>query len=263
MARRHLLIAVLVLCPALCSSGWRKAPARFNGPPIIIDAGHGGIDFGGVVKGVYEKNINLAVARKLRDILQERWSIPVKLTRNSDEFIRLDKRIDKSLAWKGALFVSLHVDKVRYKNVHGISVYSFKKLRKYRRTGRTRKKGLPYKGAPPRRQARRGAALSNELIASFKSKGFMVDPPKFQDYYVLKNPEIPSVLVEMGYLSHSKEFIKLQDPAYQERLAEAIARGLGDYLAKTSPIPSDPPVFKTIQTVRRTASPLKTARPAL
>ncbi len=263
MARRHFLTAAILLFPALCSSGWRGAPARFGRAPVVIDAGHGGHDLGGVVRRVYEKDIVLSVSRKLRDVLQERWNIPARLTRNTDEFVALNERIDKSLNWKGAVFVSLHADKVRYKNVKGITVYSFRKMSRRRRTGRTRRKGLPYIAPPSKAHARRGAALARVLSKSLKDDDFEVDPPEFQNYYVLKNHKMPSVLVELGYLSHKEEWKKLQDPAYQQRLAETLARGIKEHLDRTSPIPLARAEHRAVGTVRRAAGPLRMARPAL
>jgi len=90
--------------------------------PIVIDAGHGGDDLGAVVKGVREKDIALVVALKLRARLK---GLPVLLTRDSDRYVPLDKRVVDSVDGNGAVFISIHLNEVRSKKVSGATVYSY------------------------------------------------------------------------------------------------------------------------------------------
>lgn len=246
---RFLLIFSLLLasaCPAAAKSkaagekALREAflkdhpapPATSNGQrPIILDPGHGGNDLGAITKGKQEKDLCLAIARKVKDRLA---SHPAKMTRDSDVFIPLDERVGGSLDWGGAAFVSLHINQVRSKNLQGITVYAFGRSN-YRHTGRPsrRKKPTPLP-PPPREQARASASFAGYVAKSLKEDGFRVDPPARAEYYVLKNPSIPSILIEMGYLSNPEEAARLADPAYQDKLAAALARSIEGFMAKAA-----------------------------
>ncbi len=196
--------------------------------PVILDPGHGGRDLGAVAHGVDEKDVALAVARKLRDRLQ--GAMPVTLTRDDDTFVTLDQRVVDSVDWDGAVFVSIHLNKVRDRSLRGALVYSYGPDRTYhpRRRRRRHHRLVPPMPAPPRIEAREGGALAGDIVAEMREDGFRV-AQKRSDYYVLKNPGTPSVLVELGYLSNAKEAARLSDPAYQDRLADTLAKAIGRY----------------------------------
>jgi N-acetylmuramoyl-L-alanine amidase len=191
--------------------------------PVILDAGHGGDDLGAVVNGLKEKDIALAFARKLRARLHAA-SVPVTLTRDEDAFVPLDRRVVDSVDWSGSAFVSLHLNEVKSRRMSGVVIYSYgpERLKKWRKK---RHPSVPPMPAPPRSQAAESAALSRALGRALRDGGFRVENDK-SDYYVLKNPAQPSVLVELGYLSNPEEAAKLVDPAYQDRMVEVIARAL-------------------------------------
>jgi N-acetylmuramoyl-L-alanine amidase len=213
-----------------------EAPAaltcRPEARPIVIDPGHGGGDWGAVAGGKEEKDIALSVARKLRDRLQALGLGPVRMTRDTDDFVPLDGRVQDNSTWDGALFISLHVNKVVRHSPHGITVYFFGKgnVRGDRHHSRHRK--VPPLPAPPVEQVKESAALALSLMHGLRREGLPVDPLERAQYYVLKNPRTPSVLVEMGFLSNPAEAKLLVDPAYQERLAEALAQSLAEHLAR-------------------------------
>lgn len=199
------------------------ASAREPGP-LIIDPGHGGEDMGAVVRGLQEKDLALAIARRLRQKLAP--SVEARLTRDSDVYVPLDRRIDDNL--DGALFVSLHVDKVRHQRARGIRVFAYG--REFFRS-RSRHLGLPALPPPPKSLVRRSRELADRLAGSLRSRGLRVLAPERASFYVLKNPQIPSVLIELGYLSNPEERAKLGDPAYQDLLAETLAATLTTSLA--------------------------------
>ena len=76
------------------------------------------------------------------------------------------------------------------------------------------------------------ADFANSIVSSLRAQGLRVDPPARAGFYVLKNPEAPSVLIELGYLSNPAEAARLNDPAYQDRLAEALAVSLESYVGR-------------------------------
>jgi N-acetylmuramoyl-L-alanine amidase len=195
--------------------------------PVIVDAGHGGHDLGAVVHGTYEKDIALAVARKVRDRLKGR--VPVVMTRDDDSFVTLDRRVVESLDADAALFVSIHLNKVRDPRMAGATVYSYGPDRNRVHPHRRRRRHfVPPMPAPPRVDSREGADLAREIAAGLRGAGVSVERRR-QNYYVLKNPGAPSVLVELGYLSNPAEAARLKDPAYQDRLAGALAGAIARY----------------------------------
>lgn len=194
--------------------------------PVILDAGHGGDDLGAVVKGVKEKDIALAVALKLRDRLKA--GMPVRLTRETDVYVTLDDRVVNSVDWNGAAFVSIHLNQVRSKKAAGATVYSYgaEKRRWWRRKPRHPK--VPPMPAPPGVEAKESAFLASSLVKALRENGVRVEQAK-SDYYVLKNPSQPSVLIELGYLSNPEEAARLSDPAYQDKLVSSLAKAIEGY----------------------------------
>ena len=198
--------------------------------PVILDPGHGGDDLGAVVKGLREKDIALAVARKLRDRIKA--DMPVVLTRDNDVFVALDRRVVEAVDWNGAVFVSIHLNKVRDRKLSGAVVFSYGPDRgRPRRRPRHRK--VPPMPAPPRVDARESEFLAGSMTKAMSEGGFRVKEAK-SDYYVLKNPSQPSVLVEIGYLSNPDEAARLNDPAYQDKLVETMAKAIEAYAAGRS-----------------------------
>jgi N-acetylmuramoyl-L-alanine amidase len=195
--------------------------------PVIIDPGHGGDDLGAVVHGLREKDIALAVARKLRDRLKA--DVPVRMTRDSDDYVPLDRRVVDAVDWDGALFVSIHLNQVRSRKNSGAIVYSFaaQKVRRHWHFHRRHPK-VPLMPAPPRVESRQSDELAGAVVAELRRDGFRVEQSR-SDYYVLKNPTQPSILIELGYLSNPDEAAKLSDPAYQDKIADSLAKALSSF----------------------------------
>lgn len=234
---RHPVWAALDTDAALEASGDEEAPESQDPPAaLILDPGHGGNDLGAVVGGRREKDIALSISRRLKARLEARGAGPVRMTRDSDSFVPLDERVDDSLEWSGRVFVSLHLNQVRAKRLQGITVYAFGKDQ-FKSAGKSANKRRHHRKveplpAPPKELARASARLADSIVDSLRHQGFRVDPPAKAGFYVLKNPGIPSVLIELGYLSNPQEAARLNDPAYQDKLAEALASSLQPSLAK-------------------------------
>jgi N-acetylmuramoyl-L-alanine amidase len=227
-------LAVL-LASALCAPASAMLPSAPMPPsearpsaPLILDPGHGGDDLGAVVHGVQEKDIALAVARKLRDRLKS--AMPVMLTREDDTYVTLDRRVVDAVDWDGALFVSIHLNQTRSKKNSGAVVYSFGAMPRGRHQHRYHRRHprVPLMPAPPRVEARDSDRLAGELVAGMRRDGFRVEQAK-SDFYVLKDPTHPSVLIELGYLSNPEEAKRLNDPAYQDKIADSLAKVLQSF----------------------------------
>ena len=231
------LWALLVAAPA---AALYESPAVPASAPVeaakihavILDPGHGGDDLGAVVKGRREKDIALSISRKVKAKLESLGS-PVKLTRDSDVFIPLDQRVTDGEGWDGRVFVSLHLNQARSKKARGISVYAFGKDRHHIKRHKRHHK-VPPLPAPPQDEARASNDLAQAVVSSLRAQGFEANQAK-AGFYVLKNPALPSVLIELGYLSNPKEAANLSDPEYQDRLAEAVAVSLQSYFATSGP----------------------------
>lgn len=194
--------------------------------PVILDPGHGGDDLGAVVKGVHEKDIALAVALKLRDRIKT--DMPVRLTRESDVYVTLDDRVVNSVDWNGAVFVSIHLNQVRNKKLAGATVYSYGPEKRHAWRRRRSHPKVPPMPAPPGVEAKESDVLAASMVKALRDNGFRAEHSR-SDYYVLKNPAQPSVLIEIGYLSNPDEAARLSDPAYQDKLVGTLARAIESF----------------------------------
>lgn len=184
---------------------WTPAPTPKPRPGtavVVIDPGHGGKDPGATsYLGNYEKNINLAIARKLAAILQKR-GVQVVMTRQGDTFVELNDRADIANNAGADMFVAIHGDSMEDRTHRGFSVYISRSASEAsRRLGRSIENALSRTGIP--------------------SKGL-----RTADYRVLVRTRCPAVLVECGYLSNPTEAALLMDGAHQDRIAAAIADGI-------------------------------------
>jgi len=180
-------------------------PAKLTGC-VVIDAGHGGDDPGATsCTGYYEKTVNLSVARKTASLLRQR-GLRVIMTREGDEFIELEERAAIANRNNAKLFVSIHSNSTERSSARGFTIYEA-------------------------RSASRSSRQAAEAIARAMAKtGLDNTGVREADYKVLIYTEGPAVLVELGYLSNYQEAALLKDSSFQDRLAEAIAKGISDFL---------------------------------
>lgn len=236
------------------------APRSAKPPVVVIDPGHGGADPGAIgVGGVYEKDITLAAARELRRQLQAAGRYQVKLTRDSDVFIRLRDRVAIGREAGADLFISLHADALGSEQVRGLSIYTLSSKASDREAEMLAAK-------ENRADAIVGMDLSaeNQLVASIlidlaqrdtmnQSKRFAAQalthlskdvrllaskPQREAGFAVLTAPDVPSVLVEMGYLSNPTDAKLLNTADHREKLARDLVRAIDGYFAKREGVAS-------------------------
>lgn len=177
---------------------------------IVIDAGHGGSDPGAVNGNNFEKNITLSVAKLVQAKLQSQ-GVKVIMTRGGDTYPTLEDRVNKTKNSYAELFVSIHVNSASA-SASGAETY--------------------YNTANNENGAE-SAELAKEIqkqivaLAEMKDRG-----TKTAGFYVIKNQNIPSVLVELGFITNSGDLSKLTSSEYQELYAEAIYRGIKNYYSK-------------------------------
>ncbi len=227
------------------------APAPVKPKPVIvIDPGHGGVDPGAVgASGVYEKNIVLAMARELKEQLDATGRFKVVLTRDRDVFLKLRDRVAKARAAGGDLFLSLHADSHPNLQLSGLSVYTLSEKAsdaEAEQLAESENKADLIAGIDLSNEAPEVANIlidlaqreTMNLSANFAGKAvgglgrevkLLSNTHRFAGFAVLKAPDVPSVLVELGYLSNPKEEQLLKTEAYRGKLAKALAHAATEY----------------------------------
>lgn len=224
------------------------APAGSR-PLILIDPGHGGVDGGArAANGLEEKHIVLAFALKLQHLLVETGRFDVALTRDTDMFLALADRVSLARQNQADLFISLHADSFDQPDVRGASVYTRGELATDaldRALAENENRVDLIAGFDPpedemavnvlvdflsretRRQSYLAAqALVEQLEPSIQLRRF---PLRQADFFVLNSPDVPSVLIELGFLSNSDDTANLTTDAWLDRVAAALARGVAIY----------------------------------
>ena len=169
---------------------------------VVLDAGHGGEDGGTVEQAATEKEINLAVVLKLKELLEEQ-GIRVVLTRDKDIFMKLEERVQIANGEKADLFISIHCNYYeKDSSIYGLECY-------YCKSGEE------------------GKHYAEKIMETIEeSKNIVSRNVKPADYYILKNTTVPAVLVEIGYLSNYNERNQLMSEEYQEKLAGELVKGI-------------------------------------
>lgn len=245
---------------ALAASPSREAarvpPPRPNraaaAPLIMLDPGHGGKDPGAIgVSGTHEKNITLATALELRRQLLATGRYRVELTRTRDVFVSLDERVTKAQAQKAALFISIHADALPDSAVRGASVYtqsqtaSDEQSAALARRENSADRFAPgaFRDVPPevgrilasltRRETKLGAARIQQAMVRGLDRDLpmLSNPARHAGFVVLKAADIPSVLVEMGFMSNRQDEAALRRNDHRVRVASAMKRAVDGYFA--------------------------------
>lgn len=227
-------------------------------PVIVIDPGHGGPDPGAVGgRNTYEKIIALAVGKALRKSLRARGRYKVVMTRTRDIFVSLEDRVRLSRAVGASLFLSLHADATERaaEEVRGASVYTLSTRASNAEAHRFAKNenasdvlaGFPIISDASagsvetilidllKRETERFSRRFREHLV--KSMGRVAvlsrDPRRAGAFVVLKQTEIPSVLIELGYISNPRDEREMLNPAWQNKVAESVARAVDVYFGQT------------------------------
>jgi len=222
-------------------------------PLIVLDPGHGGKDPGAIgVSGVYEKHLTLAMAKQLKELLEDSGRYRVKLTRETDIFIALYARRRFARSVNADLFISIHADSIRKPETRGLSVYTLSEKasdKEAEKLAESENKvdliaGIDLSGETQevtdilidlaRRETNNHSSYFAEKLMNEIRKEITVLPNshRFAGFAVLKSPDVPSVLIEMGYLSNREEEKLLRQASYREKLAKATVRAVHTYFAE-------------------------------
>lgn len=242
-----------------------KPAAKRQGRPVVdrlvtitLDPGHGGEDPGAIGSGgSYEKNVTLAVAKRLRAKIEAEPNMRAVLTRDSDFFVPLHARVQKARRIQSDLFVSIHADAFVRPDANGSSVFVLSESGASSSAARylaQKENAADLIGgvnidvkdpilartlldlsqtATINDSLKLGKAVLGELGGINRLHKASVEQAGFA---VLKAPDIPSILVETAFISNPEEEKRLNDDAYQDKMAEAIFSGIRKYLAKNPPL---------------------------
>jgi N-acetylmuramoyl-L-alanine amidase len=177
------------------------APILAAGKTVVIDAGHGGHDRGGMPnQRIPEKGYALDVAQRLQRVLAARGYQTV-MTRNGDYFVGLRQRCEIANRYRGAVFVSIHFNGAPREGANGIETYYYSA-----------------------RSSRLAHAIHGEVMRVVTTEDRRV---RQRGFFVLRHTTVPSVLCELGFLTNRAEAkLITSSPAYRQRLAEAVGRGV-------------------------------------
>lgn len=212
---------------------------------VVVDAGHGGVDPGTIGPGgTYEKDVTLAMARQLKQRMEATGRYKVVLSRDSDIFIPLRERVAISRASGAEMFISLHADAIANRNTRGGSIYTLSEVasdKEAESLAAKENKADLIAGMDLSHESREVASILLDLAqretmnysARFaallvnelgKSVRLLSNSHRFAGFAVLKAPDVPSVLFEMGYLSNAAEEKELLRSDYRQKMADGIIR---------------------------------------
>ncbi|MGB0629547.1 MAG: N-acetylmuramoyl-L-alanine amidase [Alphaproteobacteria bacterium] len=217
---------------------------------IMIDPGHGGVDPGAMSRsGVWEKHIVLAFSKELRRQLLATGKFDVRMTRDRDVFIRLRERIARAKQAGADLFLSIHADSIRNRKVRGTSIYTLSERASDKEAAALAQKenksdliaGVDLDeqsndvvniliDLAQRETMNESAVFARKLVTELSTVRKMLrNTHRFAGFAVLKAPDIPSVLIELGYLSNRYDEKLLRSAAQRQRMATAMARAIRLY----------------------------------
>jgi N-acetylmuramoyl-L-alanine amidase len=217
---------------------------------VMLDPGHGGIDPGAVgISGTYEKSVTLATAREVARLLEATGHYSVLLTRDSDVFVPLEERVANAQAAGADLFMSIHADANPNHSIRGASVYTLSEQASdaeaaelaARENRADRVAGIDLSHHEPivseilfdlaRRQTNNmSLRFAQNLVTELGHSVLLMNHThRAAGFVVLKAPDVPSALVELGCLSNGSEERELRQPLYQSKLAVSLVRSINDY----------------------------------
>ncbi len=232
------------------------APAAAGNEFVVaVDAGHGGIDTGaiGTETSTEEKTVTLAFARDLVAQLEREPGIKAFLTRDKDEFLSLPQRVQIARRQGANLFVSIHADTLKQRDIRGATVYTISdKASDHLAASLAERENLsdsiagvalstePAEVADilldlTRRETQAFSVnLAQTVVSSFEGQINLINNPhRYAGFRVLQAPDVPSILLELGFLSNKEDEKLLVDPVWRRKVSELLAGAVRNYRTST------------------------------
>lgn len=218
-------------------------------PVIVLDAGHGGVDPGALGRKAREKSVTLAFTRELAKQLRATGKFKVYLTRNRDIYIPLRQRVNIARKHDADLFISIHADAIKRKNVRGMSIYTLSETASDKEAAALAKKenqsdiiaGIDFADQPPevanilidlaqRETKNLSVKFANLVVDNARGKTRLLDRThRFAGFRVLKAPDVPSVLIELGFLTNSSDEKQLLNASWRRKVAGALVKSVDGF----------------------------------
>ncbi len=219
---------------------------------IVIDPGHGGVDPGTIgVSGTYEKHITLAMARELKAQLNKTGRFEAILTRKRDIFVPLRERVTRARDAGAELFISIHADAIKNRKTRGLSVYTLSERASDKEAAALAEKenkadliaGINLVGETKevtnilidlaqRESMNQSAKFATGLVKELRRQVKLLRKThRFAGFAVLKAPDVPSVLIELGFLSNRSDEKALKNKKYRAKLAKSMVRSISSYFS--------------------------------
>ena len=241
--------------------GRAESPGKKNKPVIVLDPGHGGVDPGATsLNGIYEKNIVFAFCQMLKAKLDATGKYRVVMTREDDIFIPLQERVDRARKEQADILLSVHADAIDRKHafalaaeIRGASIYTlseeasdeFAKITAANENKSDILAGAELAGATDddlasilidlmhRETKNLSVSFARQLLASLKGNvELTAKPHRFANFRVLKAQEVPSVLLELGYLSQKEDERSLTSEEWRSKVSDAIVQSINAFFTK-------------------------------
>lgn len=225
-------------------------------PLIVIDAGHGGTDPGAkAFNGTHEKNIVLPLTQELKRKLEDSGRYRVRLTRQDDTYIKLRRRVELSREWGADMFISLHADSIAKPDVQGASIYTLSNKASDEQTAKLAESenmadliagvDLSHEDEDiadilidlaTRDTMNQSRYFANVLVDQFRHRNIQTLPNahRYAGFAVLKAPDVPSVLIEAGFLSNREEAKLLSQKSYRAKIVDGITAGVNTYFMRVT-----------------------------
>jgi N-acetylmuramoyl-L-alanine amidase len=254
LMRETLISAPNTSSPSSSNTSRTQNPRNAHLPMVVIDAGHGGKDPGAIASDtVYEKHITLAYALALERALKATGRYRVFLTRKDDTFVLLPERVRLAREMGGNIMISLHADTAGETAARGLSVYTVSEEASDAEAAALAKQEnevdkigkIDFADEHPEvadilidlasRDTRIKATDLAFLVTKHAKNGgipLLKNPNRYAGFRVLKSPDVPSVLVEVGFLSNPQDEVLLQTPAHRSKVVNALVRSVDMYFAK-------------------------------
>ena len=227
-------------------------PSLRNQQTILIDAGHGGEDSGAVGRNKsLEKNVNLAIAKKLVDIINKNKDFNAVLSRGGDYYVPLTKRLTIAQKQKASMFISIHADSVESISAKGASVYILSEKGNNSKLARQLEESQNvvdqfggvetlidndqfiksiFSDYSRKDKEKQSFQLAQEIISQLSKVGPIHKKiPQKANFVVLKSPSIPSVLVETAFISNPTQEKRLTNKSQQQKIAQSIYQGIVNF----------------------------------
>ena len=219
----------------------------------MVDAGHGGVDPGASGRKAREKQVTLAFSKELARQLRNTGKYDVYLTRSRDIYIPLRQRVNIARKHQADLFISIHADAIKRKNVRGMSIYTLSETASDKEAEALARKenrsdiivGIDFDDQPPevadilidlaqRETKNLSVKFANLVVKNARGTTRLLERThRFAGFRVLKAPDVPSVLIELGFLTNRSDEKQLLSVSWRRKIAKSLVKSVNGFFSSS------------------------------